>query len=267
MPTALCTALAVCVVGCALLLLEAKHRSKLPWDRLLDGYRRFGWPQSAGCVVTNAGLRLWARATGHVDRAVYDTDTQIAAIAPAAAHLRNRWRDVRREALRLLAIDCARAEHVHPSFALTGDLWELAVLKRHGRPFTPRARALMPATCALLARMDAEMALLSRLAPGTVIQTHCGPSYAFLRYHLCLVSDGRASITVGDVRYEWAEGHHVVFDETLPHSARNDSPDVHRLVLFVDLPRPLLGLPALLPVACRLTADMHRWTHTKKTVS
>jgi beta-hydroxylase len=62
-----------------------------------------------------------------------------------------------------------------------------------------------------------------------------------LRYHLGLIvpgPEGSCKIRVGtDVQY-WKEGKSLIFDDSHPHEVWNDC-DSYRVVLFVDLLRPL----------------------------
>lgn len=252
------TGTACLVVGCAAVLIVAEiHlRSQMPWSAIIKDWERFGWGRSAACVVSNAALRVWAAFDAFPQRPLYWSDAEIEAIAPGACQLKRQWRTVRQEAL---TARFRRAQEQHTGFDLTEDPWAISVIKEHGRPCSLRALALMPETCRLLSEMGADMALLSRLSPGTRLPRHTGPSFCFLRYHLCLKGDGRAELEVGPVRYRWKEGEHVVFDETLPHAASNPENAEERIVLFVDVPRPLLGLPPLVRLGTRATAEMHGW--------
>lgn len=246
----------IALVALAAMLAEIKLRSGLPWRELADDWRRFGYGRSGVLLVANAGMRGLAACTGHADRAVYRDDATIERLAPGASELRRRWLDVRREAR---AVRLARGRDVHGIFDLA-DRWDVALLKPHGGDYTALARAAMPVTCRALAAMGVEMAILSRLAPGARLPTHIGPAYSFLRYHLCLEGDGRAELVVDGERYRWREGEHVVFDETRPHSATNDSPAA-RLVLFADVLRPIgvRGLDSLVRATARATAGWHGW--------
>ena len=68
-----------------------------------------------------------------------------------------------------------------------------------------------------------------------------------LRYHLGLIiPEPRTScrIRVGSDVRTWEEGKSLIFDDSNPHEAWNDS-DCYRVVLFVDFLRPL-SFPASL---------------------
>jgi beta-hydroxylase len=91
-------------------------------------------------------------------------------------------------------------------------------------------------------------AFFSILRPKKKLRRHRGPFKGVLRYHLALKVPrdlDRCGIDVaGDVR-RWEEGKSLIFDDTHPHQAWNDTDEV-RVVLFVDfvrpLPRPLAAL-------------------------
>ena len=253
------SAVVAAVVSCTMLVgvfVEIHLRSHMSWPAIVKDWERFGWGRSAACIVSNAVLRVWGAFDTFPQRPMYRSDAEIEGIAPGACALKHSWRTVRCEALR------ARfrpAQNQHSGFDLTTDPWDISVLKEHGRPFSLKALAGMPETCRLLEAMGADMALVSRLSPGTTLPRHTGPSFCFLRYHLCLKGDGRAELEVGPVRYRWEEGGHVIFDETLPHAARNPPDAGERIVLFVDVPRPMVGLPPLVRLGTRCTGQMHGW--------
>ncbi len=84
-------------------------------------------------------------------------------------------------------------------------------------------------------------AFFSILSPHKHIPEHRGLYKGFLRYHLGLVIPKPAQacrIRVADQTKQWEEGKSLLFDDTYPHEAWNDSDDV-RVVLFLDVIRPL----------------------------
>ncbi len=98
-----------------------------------------------------------------------------------------------------------------------------------------------PATSRALERISGmKTAFFSILAPGKRIPEHRGPYKGVLRYHLALriPSPAECGICVGGETRHWDEGKSLIFDDTLPHTAWNDSP-ARRVVLFVDFMRPL----------------------------
>ncbi len=91
-----------------------------------------------------------------------------------------------------------------------------------------------------------QSALVSFMYPGAYVGPHCDPQCTGVyRYHLAFVvpkNRERCYITVDGQRYHWAEGQSVLFDTVFEHEVRNDT-DECRVVLFVDLLRPLVGFP------------------------
>ncbi len=84
-------------------------------------------------------------------------------------------------------------------------------------------------------------AFFSILLPHKHIPEHCGPYKGVLRYHLALkVPEPNTACKIrveNDVRY-WEEGKSLIFDDTFPHEAWNETDDI-RVILFLDFIRPL----------------------------
>ena len=83
-------------------------------------------------------------------------------------------------------------------------------------------------------------AMFSALAPRTEIPPHHGETNARLVVHLPLIVPKRCTYRVGYERREWKVGEILVFDDTIEHTARNDSDDL-RVVLIFDVWNPLLS--------------------------
>jgi beta-hydroxylase len=84
-------------------------------------------------------------------------------------------------------------------------------------------------------------AFFSILLPGKHIPEHRGPYKGVLRYHLGLKvpqPETSCSLRVGEQICYWKEGKSIIFDDTFPHEAWNQSNDL-RVVLFLDFVRPL----------------------------
>lgn len=79
----------------------------------------------------------------------------------------------------------------------------------------------------------------SALAPGTVIQPHCGPINMRLRCHLGLSIPDDCGIRVGDQTRKWEEGKCLIFDDSFEHASWNHS-DRTRFVLLIDFAHPEL---------------------------
>lgn len=84
-------------------------------------------------------------------------------------------------------------------------------------------------------------AFFSILLPHKHIPEHRGPYKGIIRYHLGLKVPQPATscrIRVGNEMRHWQEGKSLIFDDTFPHEAWNDTDQI-RVVLFLDFVRPI----------------------------
>ena len=102
-------------------------------------------------------------------------------------------------------------------------------------------------------------AFFSVLEPGKSVPLHDGPYLGYLRYHLGVrvPKDDPPQIRVAGQPYVWKEGEGVMFDDSWPHEVVNHSREP-RVVLIVDVPRPLPLLP-------KLVNDFVLWKITART--
>ena len=84
-------------------------------------------------------------------------------------------------------------------------------------------------------------AMFSALAPHTEIPPHHGETNARLVVHLPLIVPPNCHYRVGYEKRQWEVGKLLIFDDTIEHTARNDSDQV-RVVLIFDIWNPLLSL-------------------------
>ncbi len=84
-------------------------------------------------------------------------------------------------------------------------------------------------------------AMFSALAPHTEIPPHHGETNARLVVHLPLIVPPKCTYRVGFEHREWKVGEILVFDDTLEHTARNDSDEL-RVVLIFDVWNPLIPI-------------------------
>ena len=185
---------------------------------------------------------------------------------PELAPLRQRWREIRDEALRLHEGSRIRAADGYVdagfnSFFRRG--WKRFYLKWYGEPL-PSARERCPATVALVDGIPSvRAAMFALLPPGGTLMPHRDPFAGSLRYHLGLVTPNsdRCQIRVDGIPYSWRDGEAVVFDETYVHEAENAT-ETARIILFCDVERPLR--PALARRANRWFGDhVMRATRTR----
>jgi beta-hydroxylase len=157
--------------------------------------------------------------------------------------LRQRWQDIRAEALGLREAQRIRASERYDdvgfnSFFRRG--WKRFYLKWYDDAH-PSASVLCPRTTELLRAIPSvKAAMFAELPPGGHLRKHRDPYAGSLRYHLGLVTPGddRCYIEVDGQRYSWRDGEAVMFDETFIHRAENAT-DADRIILFCDVERPL----------------------------
>ena len=81
----------------------------------------------------------------------------------------------------------------------------------------------------------------SRLAGGSHLSAHCGPSNFRLRCHLGLLVPPGARIRVGREVREWRAGECLIFDDSYEHEVWHEGSD-DRVVLVCDMWHPQLDL-------------------------
>jgi ornithine lipid ester-linked acyl 2-hydroxylase len=131
-----------------------------------------------------------------------------------------------------------------------GEDWKSLIFHAYGKS-VPDNCARCPQTAQLLRQIPGmTSAMFSILAPHKRLPEHRGPYKGVLRYHLGLLVPEPAPLSgirvAGQTRH-WAEGRSLIFDDSHPHEAWNGT-EAHRVVLFVDVLRPL---PAWLSVLNR----------------
>lgn len=162
---------------------------------------------------------------------------------PELAPLRERWQEIREEALALRAAQQIKASDKYNdvgfnSFFRRG--WKRFYLKWYDDAH-PSAATLCPRTTELLRSIPSvKAAMFAELPPGSELRKHRDPYAGSLRYHLGLVTPGddRCYIEVDGERYSWRDGESVMFDETYIHRAENAT-ERDRIILFCDVERPM----------------------------
>ncbi|MGH8274022.1 MAG: aspartyl/asparaginyl beta-hydroxylase domain-containing protein [Gammaproteobacteria bacterium] len=107
--------------------------------------------------------------------------------------------------------------------------------------------ARCPETARALERVPGRLqAFFSVLEAGKSVPLHEGPYLGYLRYHLGIrvPAEDPPLIRVAGQPYVWKEGEGVVFDDSWPHEVENHCSEP-RVVLIVDMPRPLPFMPNL----------------------
>lgn len=165
---------------------------------------------------------------------------------PWVTQLENNWQTIRKELDLVLqyADNLPNFHDISPDQArsLTQDnLWKTYFLYGFGTKAEQNCQ-YCPQTADLLAQIPSmKTAFFSILLPGKHIPEHRGPYKGFIRYHLGLkVPEPREKcrIRVGEETRYWEEGKSLIFDDSFPHEAWNETDGI-RVVLFVDIVRPL----------------------------
>ncbi len=103
-------------------------------------------------------------------------------------------------------------------------------------------------------RTIAGLLYVSKLAPGTHIRPHRGPTNVRLRCHLGIrIPEGDCGLRVGGEQRSWREGKCLVFDDSLEHEAWNYTAEP-RIVLIIDFWHPDLS-----PAEIAFLEGMHRF--------
>lgn len=124
--------------------------------------------------------------------------------------------------------------------------WSTYALWQGGHRVEPHLAACPQTAAALEAVEMADIdglcpnAMFSALAPHTEIPPHHGETNARLVVHLPLIVPDRCTYRVGFEERTWQPGQTLIFDDTLEHTARNDSDEL-RVVLIFDVWNPLLS--------------------------
>lgn len=127
------------------------------------------------------------------------------------------------------------------------DRWSHLSLWRSGEA-QAETLAACPKTKAALEKVDmadigglCPNVMFSALAPHTEIPPHHGETNARLVVHLPLIVPDGCSYRVGFEERKWEVGKVLIFDDTIEHTARNDSDEL-RVVLIFDVWNPLLSI-------------------------
>ena len=103
------------------------------------------------------------------------------------------------------------------------------------------AKQLCPNTVRILEKIPSvNGAMFTVLPPQGQLTRHLDPIACSLRYHLGLDTPNSDDcfINIDEVTYSWRDGKALLFDETYPHYAKNNS-DHYRLILMCDVERPM----------------------------
>jgi beta-hydroxylase len=158
--------------------------------------------------------------------------------------LEDNWREVRAEldALMPRVSDLPNFQDVSRDQGnlARGDSWKTYFFYVYGLKAARNCRRC-PRTTQLLKQIPGlKTAYFSIFSPGTRLPLHRGAYKGVIRVHLALlVPDPHTAcgIRVGSELRHWKEGEVLIFDDTYPHEAWNET-DKYRVVLLMDVARP-----------------------------
>jgi aspartyl/asparaginyl beta-hydroxylase (cupin superfamily) len=151
---------------------------------------------------------------------------------PFTAALESRWSEIRGEFMALAPGQLMP----WPETDLYNRGWEVFGLWAMGRKLESNCGTCPRTAEAVESIPGLTTAGFSLLAPGARIRPHVGYTNSVLRCHLGVIVPGGCRIQVGDETREWEQGKCLVFDDTVLHSACNES-DAARIVLLIDFVR------------------------------
>ena len=210
-----------------------------------------------------ATLIRWIYDSRIIGPPVLDLDAHF----PAGRRFAEAWRTIRDEAMTVAArlAEVPRFHEIMPeqtAISANDDRdWRMFIIKAYGVE-VPENKARCPALAAIVATAPEVLsASISFMAPKKHIPAHRGPFRGVLRFYLGLsmprLADGRpgAVLKVADQEYRLQEGEYMLWDDTYPHEAWNES-DRFRAVLLLDVWRP--GMPADMELFSRALIAMVR---------
>lgn len=196
-----------------------------------------------------ATLIRWIYDSRIIGPPVLDLDAHF----PVGRRFAEAWRPIRDEAMAVAArlAEVPRFHEIMPeqtAISANDDRdWRMFIIKAYGVE-VPENKARCPALAAIVATAPEVLsASISFMAPKKHIPAHRGPFRGVLRFYLGLsmprLADGRpgAVLKVAEQEYRLREGEYMLWDDTYPHEAWNES-DQFRAVLLLDVWRP--GMPA-----------------------
>ena len=160
--------------------------------------------------------------------------------------LENNWQEIRQELDEILQytdslprfqdISSEQGRHISQD-----NLWKTFFLYGYGVKMAQNCD-YCPQTTRLIEQIPGlKTAFFSILLPGKHIPEHRGPYKGVLRCHLALKvpqNKEQCGIKVDEQVRHWEAGKTLIFDDSYPHEAWNQTDEV-RVVLFLDIVRPM----------------------------
>ena len=178
---------------------------------------------------------------------------EMASYFPQGGVFTEHWETIRTEALALTgSLDQVPRFHelMPEQYELSGHggrEWRMFVLRAYGFDIRENMGRCPRLAELVRANPNIKSASLSFLAPGKVVPTHTGPFRGITRFYMGLrvpvAADGEpgVTLTIADQTYRLGDGDALLWDDTYPHSVRNDT-DEWRIALLMDVYR--INMPA-----------------------
>jgi beta-hydroxylase len=212
----------------SVLYVHFRGRERLSWRRQITDHSTFLAPYNALVYLFSAVPRSPILDTG---------------LLPGLERLRENWRTIREEALRLWSSGLIRASDRHDDLGFNSFFrkgWKRFYLTWYGET-PPSALRHCPKTIELLRSVPGlHGAMFALMEPRSRVGNHRDPFAGSLRYHLGLATPNSdlCRIFINGTPYSWRDGEGLLFDETYVHRFENLT-DQPRLILFCDVERPL----------------------------
>jgi ornithine lipid ester-linked acyl 2-hydroxylase len=130
---------------------------------------------------------------------------------------------------------------VHDYSLTQGVQWKVYLFYAYGNKADKNCERCPETTRLIEAVPGMKTAFFSILQPHKRIPEHRGPYKGVIRYHLGLKiprQETECGIRVENDVAHWQEGKSLIFDDSFPHEAWNNTDEV-RVVLFLDVIRPM----------------------------
>ncbi|MGB0696612.1 MAG: aspartyl/asparaginyl beta-hydroxylase domain-containing protein [Rhodospirillaceae bacterium] len=118
--------------------------------------------------------------------------------------------------------------------------WDKIYIKWYA-PIPAASKERFPTLCRILDQhAEIQLAMVSILQPGGVINPHCGSWCGCIRVHVGISTpnDPSCRFVNGDQTFYWQDGRVEAFDDTYLHHAQNET-DKPRIILFLDVERKM----------------------------
>jgi beta-hydroxylase len=213
------------------------YRGKARYENLGE-YLRKGWP-----IFSPLNCILYMFTQSRAQQPIMDLDK-----FHELDEIQDNWETIREEVLNLYRnhyFEQTKQSGAQSSYDIGFRTffkygWSKFYLKWYGYTHDS-AKQLCPNTVRILEKIPSvNGAMFTILPAGGQLTRHLDPVACSLRYHLGLETPNSDDcfINIDEIPYSWRNGEALLFDETYPHYAKNNS-DKPRLILMCDVERPM----------------------------